>query len=113
MEKVRVKTTNVFQRLEEASRDFSVISAQGGSRSGKTYNIVLWLVQRLLLNQETSCSIVRATLPALKGSVLRDFKDVLLRMELWDDSAFNKSDLITPCQTRAGLSFSPPTARKS
>ena len=50
MGKVRVKTTSVFQRMEEAAADFSVISAQGGSRSGKTYNIVLWLVQRLLLN---------------------------------------------------------------
>ena len=105
MEKVRVKTTNVFQRMEEASRDFSVISAQGGSRSGKTYNIVLWLVQRLLLNQETSCSIVRATLPALKGSVLRDFKDVLLRMELWDDSAFNKSDLIYTLPNKSWFEF--------
>lgn len=39
-------------------------------------------------------SVVRKTLPALKGSVLRDFKENLLNMGVWNDKAFNKSELI-------------------
>lgn len=39
-------------------------------------------------------SVVRKTLPALKGSVLRDFKEVMLNIGVWNDKAFNKSELI-------------------
>lgn len=38
-------------------------------------------------------SVVRATLPALRGSVLVDFREILSRMGLYDERSFNKSDL--------------------
>ena len=39
-------------------------------------------------------SVVRATLPSLKGSVLRDFIKVMQDMNIWGECKFNKSELI-------------------
>jgi phage terminase large subunit len=72
----------------------TIISCQGSSRSGKTYNILIKLITYILEHDNTRLSIVRKTLPALKGSVLIDFKEILIKMELWDDKSFNKTELI-------------------
>lgn len=62
--------------------------------SSKTYNIVIWLITFCLLNPGTRISIVRGTLPSLKGSVLVDFKEIMMNMLLWDGKLFNKTELI-------------------
>lgn len=72
----------------------TVISLQGSSRSGKTYNILIFLIQYLIEHPAYRLSICRKTLPALKGSVLIDFKHILITMGIWDDKCFNKTELI-------------------
>lgn len=52
------------------------------------------MIVYILQHPNTRLSIVRKTLPALKGSVLIDFKEILFRMDLWNDKAFNKTELI-------------------
>jgi phage terminase large subunit len=39
-------------------------------------------------------SIVRKTLPAIKGSVFIDFKEILIKMGVWNNKCFNKSEMI-------------------
>lgn len=72
----------------------TLISLQGSSRSAKTYNTLIFLIVYLLQSPETRLSIVRKTLPAIKGSVLIDFKAILIKMNIWDDKQFNKTELI-------------------
>ena len=72
----------------------TIISCQGSSRSGKTYNILIKLIEYILEHNNTRLSIVRKTLPALKGSALIDFKEILFRMDIWSDKQFNKTELI-------------------
>jgi phage terminase large subunit len=66
---------------------------QGSARSSKTYNTLIWLTVYCLNHPNTRLSIVRATLPALKGSAFIDFKEILMRMLLFDDKALNKTEL--------------------
>lgn len=102
----KIKTNRVFRVLSNAiSKDFKCISAQGGSRSGKTYNIVIWLIIYLLEHPGTTLSIVRKTLPAIKGSVLRDVKENLINMELWSDRSFNKTELIYTFENGSIIEF--------
>lgn len=90
-----IKTTKIYRIIQQAlAQGKRVVSAQGSSRSGKTYNILVFLIAYLLEHPATRATIVRGTLPALKGSVLVDFKEILLAMELWDEKAFNKSELV-------------------
>jgi phage terminase large subunit len=72
----------------------TIISEQGSSRSAKTFNTLIRLIVYLLENPNNRLSIVRKTLPALKGSVLIDFKDIMNRMGIWEPKAFNKTELI-------------------
>lgn len=72
----------------------AIISLQGSARSAKTYNILIFLIIYILEHSAVRLSIVRKTLPALKGSVLIDFKEIMYRMGLWNDKQFNKTELI-------------------
>lgn len=90
-----IQTTKIYAKVDEAVRSgYTTISAQGSSRSSKTYNILIWLIVYLLLHPNTRLSIVRATLPALKGSVFIDFKEICYKMGIFDERALNKSELI-------------------
>lgn len=71
----------------------TIISLQGSARSAKTYNTVIFLITYAVQNPNIRVSIVRKTLPALKGSVLIDFREILNRMGIWDSRAFNKTEL--------------------
>ena len=62
--------------------------------SSKTYNILIWLIIYCLQHPGTRLSIVRSTLPALKGSVFIDFKEILIKMGIFDEGALNKTDFI-------------------
>jgi phage terminase large subunit len=65
---------------------------QGGTRSGKTYNILLWFIARLSKEENKVLSICRASLPTIKGTVLRDFIEILDNMGLYNENNHNKSD---------------------
>ena len=89
---MKLKTTKTFDELCMSDKRISVF--QGGARSGKTYNIVFWLIYTALIIEEPDYfTIARKTLPALKASALRDFIDILNRLNRYSDSDFNKSDL--------------------
>lgn len=90
-----IKTTKIYKDIETAYRNgYTTVSLQGSSRSSKTYNAIIWLIKYCLKVPGTRLSIVRATLPALKGSVFIDFKEILMNMLLFDEKALNKSELI-------------------
>jgi phage terminase large subunit len=63
----------------------------GGSRSGKTYATLQWLIVQALQNKEL-VTIVRKTIPSLKRTVMKDFKDVMQSMGIWNENDFNISD---------------------
>lgn len=87
---MKIQTTEVFQLLAETNKRVCVF--QGSSRAGKTYNIILWMVIDLLNKENKVYSIIRKTLPALKGSVLRDLKEILLMLDLYEDSKWHSVD---------------------
>ena len=65
---------------------------QGGTRSGKTYAVCQYLIYLLTTSKDPLViSIIRKTLPALKGSVQRDFLEIAEAVGMFDDGAiFNK-----------------------
>lgn len=90
-----IQTTRVYAEIQSAvNKGYTTVSLQGSSRSSKTYNTLIWLVIYCLTHPYTRLSIVRATLPAIKGSVYVDFKEILLRLGVWDDKAMNKSEMV-------------------
>lgn len=90
---MKVQTTLVFEKLLESdSLGKRIVVAQGGSRSGKTYNVLIYWVYKLLQENNKTLSIVRKTLPSLKNSVLKDLFEVLEKFELFDPNKLHKQE---------------------
>jgi phage terminase large subunit len=87
---VKIQTTRVFEDLLNSDKRINVF--QGSSRASKTYNILIFLIYKLLQEENKTLSIVRKTLPALKGSVLRDLKEILLKFEVFDSEKWHSVD---------------------
>lgn len=70
--------------------------SQGGRGSGKTYSILQLLILYCLRNSNENkiISIVAATMPMLKRGAIRDFKDLMIKLNLWQNKDWNKSESI-------------------
>ena len=65
----------------------------GGTRSGKTYALLQYLVVQAIESKQT-ITIVRKTIPSLKRTVMKDFKDIVSDIGIWSDDNNNISDRI-------------------
>jgi phage terminase large subunit len=90
----KIQATKIYSEIDLAKRDgYTTVSLQGSSRSSKTYNALTWLIIYCLQHPNTRLSVVRATLPAIKGSVFIDFKEILMNMLAFDEKQMNKTEL--------------------
>ena len=87
---MEVTTNVVFQILNESKKRISVM--QGGTRSGKTYNVLTWFIVKLLQEKGKTLTICRSSLPSIKGSVMRDFIEILSKYGLYSEEKHNKSE---------------------
>lgn len=80
-----------FEQLLNSNKRFRV--HQGGTRSGKTYAVCQYLAYLLRESEKPlTISIVRKTLTALKGSVQRDFIQILERLGMYYEGVHNKKE---------------------
>ena len=86
---LEVNTTISYKHIEDCPT--RVCHLVGGSRSGKTYAALQWLIVQALQNKEV-VTIVRKTIPSLKRTVMKDFKDLMQLMGIWNEDDFNISD---------------------
>ena len=71
-----------------------IIVHQGGSRSGKTYAICQYIIYLLTTRKEKLIiTVARKTLPALKGSVYRDFMEIAERVGVIYFAQINKAEM--------------------
>ncbi len=107
---MKLQVSRVYNVIQSAfDAGFSTVSAQGSARSSKTYTIVIWLIVRCMLYAGTTVAIVRGTRPALKGTVYRDFEEIMKRMKLWSDKCMNKTDFIYTFPNGSWIEFFPAT----
>ena len=87
---IKIQTSKVFQDLISTNKRVCVF--QGSSRASKTYNILIYWIYKLLQEDDKVLSIVRKTLPALKGSVLRDLKEILINFGVYNADDWHSVD---------------------
>jgi len=85
-----VTTNKVFKHLARSNK--KIVVEQGGTRSGKTYNILLWIIFDYC-NRETdkTITICRKTFPAVRGTVMRDFFDIIKGYGIYNEMYHSKS----------------------
>jgi|TARA_R110002126_G_scaffold94860_1_gene223543 phage terminase large subunit len=85
-----LKTNKVFGHLLRSDKRITI--EQGGTRSGKTYNILLWIIFYYTRNHKgRTITICRKTFPSLRASVMRDFFEILRNYDLYREEYHNKS----------------------
>lgn len=88
---VEQKLNRQFYDVKNSNARFRI--HQGGTRSGKTYAICQYIVYILSTCKEPlTISIIRKTLPALKGSVQRDLISILEQTGIYWLGEHNKSE---------------------
>lgn len=67
---------------------------QGGTRSGKSYSILCCLVEWCRQNPNLGwvITVVRKSFPSLRGSILRDFVEILHKEGYYDSNNHNKTE---------------------
>lgn len=90
MIKPKIQTNIVYKHL--VNSDKKIIVEQGGTRSGKTYNILLFIIFHYCThNKNKIITICRKTFPSLRATVLRDFLQILNHYQVYRDEFHNKS----------------------
>lgn len=91
---MKLQTTIVFKRTHEAYKQGkSIIIHQGGTRSSKTYNILIWLI--VMARSEWNnymIDITRDTMTSLRVSAMQDFFEILEKYNWYDVNKHNRSN---------------------
>ena len=86
---LNIRTSKTFTDIINGPR-ISIL--QGGTRSGKSYSAVQYLIVKALEEPNLMISIVRKSFPSLRISTLRDFKGIMKELDLWDDDSWRASE---------------------
>ena len=90
MTKPKIQTNVVYKHLVKSNK--KIVVEQGGTRSGKTYNILLFIIFHYCThNTGKIITICRKTFPSLRATVLRDFLQILNHYQIYRDEFHNKS----------------------
>ena len=91
MIKPKIQTNIVYKHLVNNKK--KIVVEQGGTRSGKTFNIILWIIFYYCANNSDKViTICRKSFPSLRATVLRDFIDILKNHNIYRESNHNKSN---------------------
>ena len=91
MDQLKIKTNIVYDHLLTSEK--KIIVEQGGTRSGKTYNIILWIIFEYCTNNTNKViTVCRKSFPSLRATVLRDFMSILEGHNLYNEKFHNKSN---------------------
>ena len=91
MIKPKIQTNIVYKHL--ANTDKKIVVEQGGTRSGKTYNILLWIIFNYCTNNNKKIiTICRKSFPSLRATVMRDFMAILESYKCYSEQFHNKSN---------------------
>lgn len=104
---LEIKGTNVFEKNYKHfnSNRYRYIVNQGGSRSSKTHSILQLILIYCMSNEEKRVSIVRQSFPSLRGSVMRDFFEILKGYNLYKESQHNKTEHIYKFSNESEIEF--------
>ena len=86
-----IKTNIVYEHLLDTKA--KIIIEQGGTRSGKTFNILLWIIfDYCTKNNDKVITVCRKSFPSLRATVLRDFITILQSYKCYSEKFHNKSN---------------------
>jgi phage terminase large subunit len=92
---LKLQANELFERIRDKIQEGKrYIFLRGSSRSGKTRAAVQTLILEALVNPSTTITIARETQVSIKNTILVDFQDEMMKLDLWEDKSYNKVDMV-------------------
>lgn len=88
--RLQIKGNRLLNEMIQTDKRF--ISHVGGSRSGKTYSILQYILVYALKNQDKTITIARKTFPSLRLGAMREFFQMLKDYEIYKEEDHNKTN---------------------
>jgi phage terminase large subunit len=92
---MRLRANVLFEQVDEKIKEGKrYISLRGSSRSGKTVCALQTIIIQCLTKSKTTVTIARETQVSIKNTVFIDFKEQMEELQIWDDSRYNKVEMV-------------------
>jgi phage terminase large subunit len=92
MSKLQIKGNRLLNEMLQTDKRF--ISHVGGSRSGKTFSILQYILIYCLKNKDKTITIARKTFPSLRLGAYREFIEMLKGYDIYKTENHNKTNNI-------------------
>ena len=92
---MEIEVSKLYLDIDKAiKKGKRYVFLRGSSRSGKTYQVITYLILHALQTPNTTITIVRDTLVSIRNSVLIDFQNIMTLMGFYQPEQFNKTEVI-------------------
>ena len=92
---MEIQTTELYLKIQNALQENKrYIFLRGSSRSGKTITALQHIIITALSKPNSLITIARETQVSIKNTILVDFKGVLEDLNLWEESRYNKVEMV-------------------
>lgn len=88
---LQINTSKTYRDIEGSRR---ICVLQGGTRSGKSYSALQWILVKALSEADVVISIVRKSFPSMRVSIMRDWIGILKDLEIWDEDKWSATEHI-------------------
>lgn len=88
---LQINTSKTYRDIDGSRR---ICILQGGTRSGKSYSAIQWLLVRALTEPNIVISIVRKSFPSMRVSIMRDFTGILKELGIWSEESWSATEHI-------------------
>ena len=99
---LHIETSKTFRDIENSQK---ICILQGGTRSGKSYSAMQWLLVRALSEPNIVISIVRKSFPSMRVSIMRDFIGIMQKLMIWDDDRWSATEHIYTFENGSIMEF--------
>ncbi len=88
---LQINTSKTYRDIENSRR---ICILQGGTRSGKSYSALQWILVKALSEPNMVFSIVRKSFPSMRVSIMRDWTSILKELDIWEDDRWSATEHI-------------------
>jgi phage terminase large subunit len=88
---LQIDTSKTYRDIEASKR---ICILQGGTRSGKSYSALQWILVKALSEPNMVFSIVRKSFPSMRVSIMRDWVGILKGLNIWDEDKWSATEHI-------------------
>ena len=97
------RETTALKKIKKLTKRIRGVA--GGTSASKTISILIWLIAYAQKNENQLVSVVSQTLPHLKKGAIRDFLNIMVTQNYFDDKAWNKTNFTYTFENKSQIEF--------